>query len=53
LYLNELLNLADDGASTTGSKMSHDEEKQRNADRAKLMWGKGVHDDIKETMFYI
>jgi eukaryotic translation initiation factor 2C len=53
LYLNELLNLGDDGASTAGSKLSHDEEKKRNADRAKVMWGKGVHADIKETMFYI
>jgi eukaryotic translation initiation factor 2C len=54
LYLNDLLNLGDgDGASTAGSRVSRDEEKRRNADRAKLAWGNGVHKDIAETMFYI
>jgi eukaryotic translation initiation factor 2C len=52
LYLNELLNLGDSG-STTGTSMSRDQERQRNADLAKQMWGNGVHVDIAETMFYI
>jgi hypothetical protein len=52
LYLNELLNLGDEG-TTGGTATSRDEEVRRNADRAKLMWGAGVHKDVAETMFYI
>jgi hypothetical protein len=52
LYLNELLSLNDEdvvGRIAT----RYDEEFRRNMDRAKLIWGTGVHKDIAETMFYI
>jgi eukaryotic translation initiation factor 2C len=47
LYPNELLNFNNE------DMLVNDEEVHRNADRARLMRGNGVHQDIAETMFYI
>jgi hypothetical protein len=52
-YINDFLNLADDRTSTSGTRLSKEEEKKNNYDQAKQMWGKGVHESLRETMFYI
>ncbi|KAF7986866.1 hypothetical protein HWV62_12600 [Athelia sp. TMB] len=64
-YINEFLNLADDKTDTasvaTGpggpvqrrGKIDKNEEKQRVYNSAVAMWGQGLHDSIKDTMFYI
>jgi eukaryotic translation initiation factor 2C len=58
LYLNELLNFNDEGLvyddEVFNDEVFDDEEVRRNADdRARLMWGNGVHQDVADTMFYI
>jgi eukaryotic translation initiation factor 2C len=52
LYLNEIMLAVNDDKSTA-TRESRDGERRRVADAAKLAWGRGVHDDIKETMYYI
>ena len=58
-YINEFL-VADDKTSTAGvsvgsrrAKIDKDEEEDRVFRAAKEMWGEGLHNDLKETMFYI
>lgn len=61
-YINDFL-VADDKTSTAGAsvggrvkgrgKIDREEEKDRVFAAAKEMWGEGLHDDLKETMFYI
>ncbi|KAI0325766.1 Piwi-domain-containing protein [Cubamyces sp. BRFM 1775] len=54
-YLNVLMNLVDDRSSIAGGASTADKEaeKQRVYDDAVKKWGKGVHSDLKESMFYI
>ncbi|KAF7986868.1 hypothetical protein HWV62_12604 [Athelia sp. TMB] len=64
-YINEFLNLADDKTDTesvaTGSggprqtkgKIDKEAKKKMVYDSAVAMWGQGLHDSIKDTMFYI
>ena len=53
-YLNDLFNTGSwEKASSRGSKSDIEAEKTRVFEEAKKLWGKGLHDDIKEAMFYI
>ena len=54
-YLNVLMNLVDDRSSVAAGTSTADKEaeKQRVYDDAVKKWGKGVHPDLKESMFYI
>ncbi|CDO74313.1 hypothetical protein BN946_scf184800.g2 [Trametes cinnabarina] len=55
-YLNVLMNMADDRSSVSGGPRTpadREAEKQRVYDDAVKRWGKGVHADLKESMFYI
>lgn len=52
LYLNILMNLADDNRSAS-SRKSQEEDRERIYKQAEEQWGKGIHPDLKETMFYI
>ncbi|KAI0660235.1 Piwi-domain-containing protein [Cubamyces menziesii] len=54
-YLNVLMNLIDDRSSVAAGTSTADKEaeKQRVYDDAVKKWGKGVHPDLKESMFYI
>ncbi|KAG7440908.1 argonaute-like protein [Guyanagaster necrorhizus] len=49
-YLNEIL--SGDNSTVSGS-LSRDEEAAKVFQAAEKAWGKGLHDDIKESMFYI
>lgn len=62
LYLNNFLNLADsDGMSTVGSgkggKKRSKEEEQAEREKvfqdASKVWGEGLHETLRESMFYI
>jgi eukaryotic translation initiation factor 2C len=54
LYLNDLLNLGLETASSTGSKKrDKEEEKKQTFNQAVAAWGQGIHPDLRETMFYI
>lgn len=50
-YLNDFL--VDDKTSTGRGKYDRDEEKKRVFHAAREAWGQGLHDDMKESMFYI
>ncbi|KAI0354391.1 Piwi-domain-containing protein [Trametes cingulata] len=55
-YLNVLMNLADDRSSAAGGPRTtadREAEKERVYENAVKMWGKGIHVDLKESMFYI
>jgi eukaryotic translation initiation factor 2C len=61
-YLNDFLNAPDDKTSSIGTgkgkgkgkgKADRDEEKARVFAAAKDMWGEGLHEDVKDSMFYI
>ncbi|KAI0370698.1 Piwi-domain-containing protein [Pilatotrama ljubarskyi] len=55
-YLNVLMNLSDDRSSVAGGPRTtadREAEKERVYENAVKMWGKGVHPDLKESMFYI
>ncbi|KAK0452966.1 argonaute-like protein [Desarmillaria tabescens] len=49
-YLNDFLT---DDASTVSGSLSRDEEAARVFDAARKAWGNGLHDNIKDSMFYI
>lgn len=58
-YINDFL-VADEKTSTAGAsvgskrgKFDKEEEEDRVFRAAQEMWGQGLHDDLKETMFYI
>ncbi|KAL4080951.1 Piwi domain-containing protein [Scleroderma citrinum] len=55
-YLNDFLN-ADDKSSTIiskqGTKMAKEEAEKKVHEDALKMWGKGVNDGLKHSMFYI
>jgi eukaryotic translation initiation factor 2C len=54
LYLNDLLNLGLETASSAGGrKRDREAEKKQTFDRAVAAWGQGVHPNLRETMFYI
>lgn len=54
LYLNDLLNLGLETASSIGGKRGDKkEEEKRTFDRAASAWGQGIHPNLCETMFYI
>lgn len=54
LYLNDLLNLGLETASSVGGRRRDREaEKKQTFDRAVAAWGQGIHPDLRETMFYI
>ncbi|KAI0668264.1 Piwi-domain-containing protein [Trametes maxima] len=55
-YLNALMNLADDQSSAAGgppATADREAEKERVFQDASKVWGKGIHPDLVETMFYI
>lgn len=58
-YLNVLLNTAPDdrssvaGGARSASSADREAEKERVHQNALKTWGNGVHDDLKESMFYI
>lgn len=55
-YINSLLNAPDDESSRDSkakSRASKEEEKERVFQKAKTMWGNGVHRDLQGSMFYI
>jgi eukaryotic translation initiation factor 2C len=55
-YLNDLLNLADEHTSVAGSatgSLTREQEQKRVFDQAVLAWGNGIHESLKESMFYI
>ncbi|EGN97699.1 hypothetical protein SERLA73DRAFT_169952 [Serpula lacrymans var. lacrymans S7.3] len=60
-YINDFLN-ADDKQSSAGTvkssgkgrgKLDKEEEEKRVFESAEAMWGQGVHEDLKDSMFYI
>ncbi|KAI0084517.1 ribonuclease H-like domain-containing protein [Irpex rosettiformis] len=51
LYLNQLMDTGDNRSVT--SRTSDEAERQRVYDQALQQWGNGVHQDLKESMFYI
>jgi eukaryotic translation initiation factor 2C len=52
-YLNDLM-LVDDKTSTVGSKSrDKDEEKTKVFNSAREAWGAGLHEDIRDSMFYM
>ncbi|KAI0699005.1 ribonuclease H-like domain-containing protein [Cytidiella melzeri] len=51
LYLNTLMDAGD--ARSVASRGSGEVDRQRVYDRAIQDWGNGVHQDLKESMFYI
>ena len=54
LYLNDLLNLGLETASSVGGKKGDKAaEEKKTFDRAVAAWGQGVHPNLRETMFYI
>ena len=58
LYLNSLLSVSDDQSSRAPSgkgkgKRNVEEERENIYQEAEKAWGKGIHRDLKETMFYI
>ncbi|KAI0773186.1 Piwi-domain-containing protein [Trametes elegans] len=55
-YLNVLLNLVDDRSSVAGGPRTtadREAEKERVYEDAVKVWGKGVHSDLQERMFYV
>ncbi|TBU37767.1 Piwi-domain-containing protein [Dichomitus squalens] len=54
-YLNVLMNVNEPRSSAAGPRSAVDRQAQKEAmfERAKQMWGAGVHADLKDTMFYI
>ncbi|KAF8063268.1 argonaute-like protein [Lyophyllum atratum] len=50
-YLNDFL--VDDRTSTSGRGFDRKEEEKRVFNAARVSWGQGLHDDVKESMFYI
>ncbi|KAF8637180.1 hypothetical protein AX17_002993 [Amanita inopinata Kibby_2008] len=56
-YLNEFLNADDRMTTVSGrsgrSKAEEEAEKQRVFESAKVYWGKGLHEDMRGSMFYI
>jgi len=54
-YLNDFL--VDDKTSTAGgsraAKLDREDEKRRVFHAAREAWGQGLHDDMRESMFYI
>ncbi|OCH91566.1 Piwi-domain-containing protein [Obba rivulosa] len=53
-YLHGLLSPRDNSFKGKGqTPADREEEKKRVYNRAVQMWGNGVHEDLKETMFYI
>lgn len=57
-YLNVLMNTADDRSSVAGGARStstadREAEKDRVFEDAQKTWGKGVHENLRESMFYI
>jgi len=52
-YLNDFL--VDDKASTSGASTRGDKkaEEMRTFEAAKKAWGRGLHDDMRNSMFYI
>ena len=54
LYLNDLLNLGLETASSAGGKkFDKKAEEKKTFDRAVSAWGQGIHPNLCETMFYI
>ena len=54
-YLNEFL-LVDDKPSSAGGgsgKRDRDEEAAKVFEAAKRMWGEGIHQNLRESMFYL
>ena len=51
LYLSQLMDGSDARSAT--SRGSGEADKQRVYERATQDWGNGVHQDLKESMFYI
>jgi hypothetical protein len=55
-YINDFLS-AEDNSTSASSKSSkkedREEEKKRVKQAAEKMWGEGLHDSLKESMFYI
>jgi eukaryotic translation initiation factor 2C len=52
-YINSLFVANDKASSTSGGKRDKEAEMKRVLDEAKKLWGTGVHNDLKGTMFYI
>ncbi|KZT01939.1 Piwi-domain-containing protein [Laetiporus sulphureus 93-53] len=55
-YLNNVLNPVNEQPAAGEKKpgrITEEKERQRNFDEAVKIWGNGIHDDIKESMFYI
>jgi eukaryotic translation initiation factor 2C len=52
LYLHEAM-LSLDRSTATDEVWDGELRRLRLFDAAKLAWGRGVHEDIKESMFYI
>lgn len=55
-YLNDLFNVANEQStkgSTRGGKSDLEVEKTRIFEEATKLWGNGIHNDLKDSMFYI
>jgi len=65
LYINEFLNTPDDQSSSAGTsgketgkgkgktKVEKEDDQEKVFNAAKAMWGQGLHEDVKDSMFYI
>ncbi|KAF7290752.1 Argonaute-like protein [Mycena indigotica] len=49
-YLNDVM---DDRTTVSGRGGNRDQERERVFDQARLSWGSGIHEDLRESMFYI
>ena len=52
-YINKLFVNSDDKTSVSGGKRDKEAETKRVFEEAEKMWGAGIHDNLKGTMFYI
>ncbi|KAJ3475945.1 hypothetical protein NLI96_g11497 [Meripilus lineatus] len=52
-YLNHLLNLSDNKSTTTTATRGSQEEREEVFKEAAKWWGNGIHEDLRESMFYI
>jgi hypothetical protein len=50
-YLDGLYNALP--GSTSGKTKAAEDEKKAAMDEAKKLWGKGVHENLKDIMFYL